>query len=143
MDPRYPQKVRRAPTWCTVTAISTVTKPLRAIRRDRGRDPLAPVRGRRAAHDSSSSSATPTPSSMGETRTSFTNLSLCCPGSVVCAPVVLWAFTDICRLKALAQEGSGTSLAVRGATCVAPRTARCGRALFVRRVRPPPPLPFG
>ena len=28
MDPRYPQKeVRRAPTWCTVTAVSTVTTP--------------------------------------------------------------------------------------------------------------------
>ena len=58
---------------------------------------------------------------MGETRTSFTNSPLWCPGSVVCAPVVQWAFTDICRLWALAQEGSGMSLAVRGATCVASR----------------------
>ena len=86
--------------------------------RDRGGDPLA-VRGLRAARDSSSST-TPTPSSMGETRTSFTNSTLWCPGSVVCAPVVLRAFMDICRLWALAQEGSGTSLAVRGTTCVAP-----------------------
>ena len=28
--------------------------------------------------------------------------------------------TDICRLRALAQEGSGMSLAFRGTTCVAP-----------------------
>ena len=83
-------------------------------------DPLAPVYSPRAARDSSSSSTTPTPSSMGETRTSCTNSSLWCPGSVVCEPVVQWAFTDLCHLWALAQEGSGMSLAVRGATCVAP-----------------------
>ena len=61
-----------------------------------------------------------------------------CPGSVVCAPVVVWAFTDLCRLWALAQEGSGMSLAIRGAICVALQTARCGRALLVPRVLPPP-----
>ena len=81
---------------------------------DRGRDPLAPAR------DSSSSSTTPTPPPTGETRTSFTNSPFWCPGSVVCAPDVLWAFMDLCRLWALVQEGSGVSLAVRGTTCVAP-----------------------
>ena len=73
-----------------------------------------------AARDSSSFPMTPTPSSMGETRTSFTNSPMWCPGSVVCAPVVLGTFTDLCRLWALAQEGSGMSIAVRGTTCVAP-----------------------
>ena len=53
MDPRTQKEVRRVPTWCTVTAVLTVRRRLRVVRRDRGGDPLAPVRGRRAARDSS------------------------------------------------------------------------------------------
>ena len=70
--------------------------------------------------DSSSSSTTPKPPSTGETRTSFTNSPVWCTVSEVCAPVVLWAFTDLCRLWALAQQGSGMFLAVHGATCASP-----------------------
>ena len=80
---------------------------------------MAPVRGRRAACDTSFSTTTPTPSSLGETRTSFANSLLRPPSSLACAHVVLWTFTDICRLWALAQEGQEMSLAARGTTCVA------------------------
>ena len=57
------------------------------------------------------------------------------PGSV-CAPVVLWAFTDICRLRALAQEGSGMSFALPPASPADVDAPSSSRAL------PPPPLPF-
>ena len=53
--------------------------------------------------------------------------------------VVLWAFTDVCRLQAHAQEVSGMSLQPTVPLALPPDSST---SLLVLRVRPPPPLLF-